>query len=244
MQSDFVKVLDERLAEAQIKSPSYSLRAFAKKLGVSVSTVSEIRSGRRRLTPELFDRMADGLFLKPEERARFSALASDDRARVQIEHDQFEMISEWYHFAILSLVRLKDFRSDNAWIAKRLGISQAVAKSAVERLIRLELLRKNKGKFERTKNEVRTSDGIASLAVRKAHTENLELARRALEELPVDERDFVFYTLPASPSKLAEARRRIRKSLDELNDFLESSPHEEVYRMCFQLFPLSKGEKK
>ena len=50
---------------------------------------------------------------------------------VQLTLDHFSVISEWYHFAILSLAETQDFKSYPAWIAGRLGISQKDAKAAV-----------------------------------------------------------------------------------------------------------------
>ena len=45
------------------------------------------------------------------------------------------------------------------------------------------------------------------------------------------------------PTKLPEARRRIRQFRDELCDYLESGDQTEVYRWNMQLVPLKgKGE--
>jgi len=42
------KKLTEVLTEYQIKNPSYSLKAFSKKLKIAPSTLSEILNGKRR----------------------------------------------------------------------------------------------------------------------------------------------------------------------------------------------------
>ena len=45
-----------------------------------------------------------------------------------------------YHYAILELVRLKEFRPDSRWIARMLGITTDEVNIALNRLIRLGLL--------------------------------------------------------------------------------------------------------
>ena len=45
-----------------------------------------------------------------------------------------------YHFAILELTRLSEFRADSRWIARVLDISVDEVNVALQRLIRLDLL--------------------------------------------------------------------------------------------------------
>lgn len=40
----------------------------------------------------------------------------------QLSMDQFAIIADWYHFAILNLINTPGFKSDISWIAKRLGL--------------------------------------------------------------------------------------------------------------------------
>ena len=50
------------------------------------------------------------------------------------------LIADWYHFAILELTRLSEFRADSRWIARVLDISVDEVNVALQRLIRLDLL--------------------------------------------------------------------------------------------------------
>ena len=78
----------------------------------------------------------------------------------------------------------------------------------------------------------------------KSHYENLELARKALDNTPMLARDFSWLTLPADSRLLPEAKRMIRQFEDQLSEFLEAAGAEpdEVYRLSVQLFPLTESE--
>lgn len=54
-----------------LRNPKYSLRAFAKKLGISPGALSELLTGQRRLTPALAGRIAPALGWPEERQQRF-----------------------------------------------------------------------------------------------------------------------------------------------------------------------------
>src|SRR4051812_37048819 len=66
-QTAIQKKINERLNEAKLKNPSFSIRAFAKRLGVSPTTLSLLLSGRRRISPKLAASLVDRLDLSPAE---------------------------------------------------------------------------------------------------------------------------------------------------------------------------------
>src|ERR1700722_8681225 len=63
------KKMMENLVEIQTKNPSYTLRAYAKKLRMSHSALSEILRGKRRVSKKLAERIVDRLNLDPKEAA-------------------------------------------------------------------------------------------------------------------------------------------------------------------------------
>ena len=54
--------------------------------------------------------------------------------------DAFQVISDWYHLAIVELANTPDFRGEPYGIARSLGISVVEARAALERLLRLGML--------------------------------------------------------------------------------------------------------
>jgi uncharacterized protein (TIGR02147 family) len=246
-QNALASALRQAFVASQVKNPAYSLRSFAKRLAVSPSALSEILNGKRRVSAKLANRLADKLALPPEQRQELlaqlqpGATAKPSPSFVELDVDQFAVMSEWYHFAILSLMETKDFVSDSAWIAARLNIKVRDAAGAVERLIRLGMVKKGRGgKLALTQARFSTSDGVRNLSLQRYHAANLLLAQASLETDPVAERDFCATTMAIDPARLPEAKKMIRDFQDKMMDFLEAPGKQtEVYNLCMQLFPLS-----
>jgi len=140
--TDF-KLLLEKELESRIKqNPSYSLRAFAQSLKVSHAALSQIINAKRPLTKKMVLRLGHKLELSPESMGsylkRYEMTQNSLSSSIEFEQrdqDQFDYISNWYHYAILELIYLKDFNPAPRWIAKRLKISINEVNIAVKRLI-------------------------------------------------------------------------------------------------------------
>lgn len=94
MQSQEFKIyLQSELVKRCKVNPSYSLRAFARHLEVEPSYLSKILRGKRPLTQKKIHAFSQHLGINPEINLYET---SEDRFR-QLSHDQFTVISEWYH---------------------------------------------------------------------------------------------------------------------------------------------------
>lgn len=243
-------ILRDRLNRYQSKNPSFSIRAFSKKLGVTPGTISLFLLGKRKLSKKLVTKIAERLMLDPHEQSTLLGQFPKARKKQDADHlkylqlsaDQFHLVSDWHHFGILNLISLKSTIHHPEWIADRLGISVSKAEEAIERLIRLKMMTVTaSGKYKRGASRFRTTDDVTNLSLRKSHDQNLELARTSLEQDPVELRDFTWITMPIDTQKLSIAKKLIRKFQDDLLDVLEEDAEpNEVYRMAIQLFPLTK----
>ncbi len=159
------------------------------------------------------------------------------------ENTHFSIISEWEHFAILSVLNLDGDRPDCEWIAKRLGISNPRAKNAVENLLSAQLVEQDEfGKITRTAKEICTTSEVFSPALRKSHKEHLELAASKIESVELGKRAFHTHTFAVNPACLGLAKEAIHCFLRELSEILECAPKKEVYQLGVQLFPLTNSE--
>ncbi|RYZ68697.1 MAG: TIGR02147 family protein, partial [Proteobacteria bacterium] len=148
-----------------------------------------------------------------------------------------------YYFAVFNLLPLEDFEGCPFWISKRLRITTTEAKQALERLERIGMIARNlEGHYFQTQNDFKTTSDLADLSIRQGHYQNLDLARRSLDEDAVLERDFSEITMAIDPQDLPMAKEKIKKFRRELCTELESKRRREVYRMCVQLFPLTRNE--
>ncbi len=235
------------------KNASYSLRRMAQQLDLPSGRLSEILSGRRKLTRQLGEKICERLGYSPEKRQRFLATIDGQRAEdgdyreanfLQLSTDAFNVLADWHHYAILSLMELEDFDPAPLAIAARLGISSVEARSSLEAMKRLGLLKVDGGRLVKTTNNITTTRDISSAALRLSHKQNLELAAAALDDVAVELRDVTSMTMAVDIAKLPEAKAMIRRFRRKLSNFMESGKKNEVYNLTIQLIPLTKKRGK
>ena len=249
--------LQEEFKTRKRNNRSYSLRAFAQKLDISPGRLSELFSGKRNMTRKVAERVASRLEYTPEEREHFLKLielrhkkkmdAKKKKILInndfkQLPSDSFYVISDWYHFAILSLIELEDFDSSPKWIAKRLGISLIEAKSALDRLVRLKLIEADeKGRWIKCHDNLTTTHDLESIALKRSHKQSLRQSIDAIDEVPVEWRDITSITMSIDTKKLPEAKEMIKNFRRELCAFLElDEKKNEVYNLNIQFIPITK----
>jgi uncharacterized protein (TIGR02147 family) len=250
-QIEIRKILNNEITRAKGNNPAYSLRAFAKKVGVQPSALSEILNGKRDVTQKMAAKILERLCFDPETTQNLLSKLSNKKSRnktvdsqrdfAQLNMDHYHIISEWYYFGILSLAETKEFNDKPQWIASRLNITIPEAKVALKRLERLDLLKRNENKrLVWAGVQFKTSDDVINMSLRKSHYQNLELAKTSLDKDNIDSRDFSSMTMAIDPKKIPDAKEMIKNFRRTLCDFLESGEKLEVYRICLQLFPISR----
>ena len=253
-------ILREELEARCERNPRYSLRSFARDLGVGPARLSDVLNGRYGLSREAALLMGTRLGWSDSESSQFCDLVESEHARArksrtiakkrvdahqqnysQLTADAFQVVSDWYHYAILELASVVDFQSDPKWIAARLGISEHIVISAIERLKRLELLEVVRGKLRATDAVTASPDGIPSEAIKKFHRQILEKALSAIHLQTVDERDFSSMVLSIDKAQLPRAKKEIKKFRRHFDSlFLKTKKKDEVYCLGIQFFRLSE----
>jgi uncharacterized protein (TIGR02147 family) len=250
---------DEFLSRCR-RNPKYSLRAFARSLGVNHGILSTVLRNKRPLTARLVQELGFALRLGEKElNAYVRALPDFGESPVkkttrikqinQMTVDTFNVVSDWYHDAILELSRLRDFQGTPKYIAKKLGISTTEARLAIERLERIGLIEIGRdGSWKETLGDNTTAWNVdvTSPALRHLQRQVLGLSLRALEEIPRAEREHACMTMAVRARDLAEAKRRIKAFRHELMSFLQRDGAEldEVYQLAVSLYPLTRREQK
>ncbi len=241
-------LLLRKFQEVQLKNQRFSQRAFATKLGVSSGALSEILKGKRALSSSQKKRMAETLQLSPQEQLDFfeddlpENLRPVRREYFQLSMDQFHLISESWHWAILNLLRTKGFRYDQDWIAARIGQPVKVVSETLDRLFRLGHLKRSGTKVQRAHPRIETTDDFFDLSIIKAHVEDTKLVEKALHEVPGELRDNTSMTLVVNKKDLKRAKELIRIFRDKFAEEIEvpeGQLGEEVYRLCVSFFPLT-----
>jgi transcriptional regulator with XRE-family HTH domain len=221
----------------------YSLRAFAAHLDLHSSTLSQILSGKRRVSRKLVSKVYEQIG-RPGP-LQNSLPQREAAAFVQMQTDAFALISDWYHYAILDLVLLKGFQNSPLWIAKKLSISQAAAGLAVGRLLRMGLLKEKNGKL--TKSQpfyTNYEEGVSSQAHKEYQRQIITKALQAIDFCSPEKKDITGMTIAADSSKLNEAKIMIKKFRRELCEFLEVGRADSVYHLALQLYPVTSFDNE
>lgn len=263
---DILKTCLKRRLEVR---PQYSLRAFARDIGVSPGALSSILKGRYGLSPEKARQVALRLNLNEAEQRSFQILVESEYSRNPIlrksakaklkegifiqysymDTKWLEILSNWYYLAILELTYLPDFSSKVEWIAQRLGIHVSLASDAWDRLRKMKLVMRIRGHWVDVHQKLATPDGVPSSIIREMHRSLLTRAIEALELQTISERDssamivaIDLALLPEAKQKLREFRRQFTKWLRESSSQNGHSPNQ-VYALSLQLFNLTPNFK-
>jgi uncharacterized protein (TIGR02147 family) len=263
---DYRQYLRDFYARQKALGKSFSHRAFSRRAGLRSSNyLSLIMKGERDLSSEMAPRFAKACGLARREADFFCDLVSygqatstDQRqraferlARFRKFRDAHRLVGEqtayhahWYMPALRELVTLPGFREDPKWIAGMLEpkINEREASEALATLIKLGLLvRSERGRLAQAQATVTTGPGPLSHQIFAYHHGMIELAQRALDELPREQRDMSSLTLCVAESTWPLLKRKIFEFRQELLQLAEAeATPERVVQLNFQLFPLSK----
>lgn len=253
--SDFRIHLQEELVSRCRKNPRYSLRSFARALGVNHGILSLVLRGERKITPAMVQRMGLSLNLGSKEINAFLAqlnetdlsLATRKRKTQKINQltvDVFNVISDWYHDAILELSRTRNFSPRPEFLSKRLGITVSEARAAVERLERVGLLEiAADGSWIESLGDNSTVVGVddTSVALRALQKQVLQLSTTALESVPKKLRDHSCMTMAIDMQDLPAAKKRIQEFRHDMMAFMQrkSAKPTEVFQLAVSLYPIT-----
>ena len=253
--------LRAELTRRQNVNQRYSLRTFAKTIGLSPAFLSKVLRGNLDLSPERAVDVAERLGYSAGETAQFcqlvqmnrmsspklshvfaatSAEAADAAGFVPVALDAFQTVSDWYHYALLELSQCKDFSSEPSFIAHALGISEKEAAGALTRLVRVGLMKRIRGKYVKTNQYLATPTDKPSQAVRNFHAQMIQKAQHALQAQAVEQRDITGITIAINSEKMSLAKNEIRKFRRKMAKLLDSSKPTEVYQLNVQFFKLTQ----
>ncbi len=230
--NDFLRrELDRRLGS----NPRYSMRAFARHLNMSPGELSEVLREKRPISSRACQKVARALNLSPAEFKHLLVLATTAGhsaengeaaplkaalAAAQIhrlDEDRFRLVSDWWCFAILSLLDLEEIKWTSTEIASRFGLTLLQAQSAMDRLERLSLVKKSTGdRATATKDLVEHLSEVPSEAIRRYHRSLLEKAIAALDTHNQNERDITGIGFAVDHRDLKAIAREIAEFQDQL----------------------------
>lgn len=248
----------EEFKARRARNPNYSLRAFARDLGMPASKLSQNLRGLCGISVAKAETIADKLQMREDDRQLFLALVESQHARSRVARQQaasalenirrdrmaeldvekFSVIRDWYHMAILEMTEITSFRPDPQWMASRLDLPVDIVREAINRLSELGLLRTEGPRWEQSSTDLELPSGGPSRAVKEHHKQLLTKAIVAVDEVAIEEREYSSQTLAVPKAAIPEIKNLIREFQRKVARLANGASKDEVYALTIQLFPL------
>ena len=261
---DYRKFLRDELLRRQNKNRSYSLRAFARDLGMSSSRLSEILNGKVGVSETRAAVLAKRLQLNPEDSSLFVDLVESEHARSSIlraaaaervksrfsnvpviKEEEMHLMSDWYHLPLLELVSLQNIQQSPEVFAQKLNLDVKTVEDSLALLVRLGYLQKQDSKWIVTEPAFTTSNNIPSPAIKRYHDQMLAKSRQALLEKDPTERDFTSMVFAMDSDQLEYAKKKLRDFRRTLVQELDAFPRKDkVYYLSMNMFSLTEEQPK
>lgn len=267
---DIFKYKDPRLflldsyEKRKVTDPDFSVRKWAKEMGLAGHTLlAMILQGKRNLKIKHTDFFSQWLKLNSKQLRYFKLLIQFANAKTieekshllsllsevnpqgtidRVDIEQFDVLSNWIHMAIMGMTKLKNFNGtvDEIFYLVKGKKSKFEIRLALERLLRLKLIAYNEDrKIYVTHNYVSTPDDVASKGARAYHRQVMDLAKDALEEIPLERREFQSFVMAIDKDKVDLAKQMIRDFRKELH-LAVSGRGDHIYQTNIQFFQLTE----
>ncbi|MCB0412496.1 MAG: DUF4423 domain-containing protein, partial [Bdellovibrionales bacterium] len=213
-----VEHLKKVFADRSRNNTSYSLRAFARSLGIDSSTLSAILNNKRPVTLKMARRLIDGLGITDVKEAQMLIMStlSGHNEELGINYTEFELVvaetlASWEHFAILSLLEIPSIAATPKEISRRLNIPLGIVMECLTRLRKLGLVMDlESGHWRVTGKDMTTPSGVPNPAIREGNRQYIIKAIESLDSDPVEVREISGTTVAISKSRLNDAKKLIR----------------------------------
>ena len=249
----YLETLKSKLSQRQRGNPAYSLRAFARDLGMHPGTLGKVIKGQRPLPVKISKQVTEKLDLSPAEQTRFIESLLRRKTNIDlipidalderhiVDESNFRVIAEWEHFAVTDLFDIPSFEATIEDIANRLSISIDRSEVIVKNLMKSGLVKiDTNGKLERTYDDIKTTEDISSNAIRQSHKETLTMGLNKIEEIELELKDFSSMIAAVDLEQLTEAKTIIREFRQKMASLLRNGSNKtDLYQLAIQFYPVT-----
>jgi uncharacterized protein (TIGR02147 family) len=272
--TDYRLLLKDYYADSKVRSPWFSYRILSHKAGITSSgLLCNVISGKRRLSPSHVAGIARAMKLTKSQFEYFENLVAYNNARTMgdkqryfermnsikmavkdgsqphlVRNEQYRLYSQWYHAVVRSLIDLYGFDGDYKKLARMVypTITATQAKKSIALLKNLGFIVGNGNKGYRLVDKtIASAPELMNLAVHNFHRQTAEVACKALNELPREQRNFSGVTLGISASAYVKVCKKIEDFRNDLLDLAsndtDDANEQGVYHLNLQLFSVSQN---
>lgn len=245
------------------RRPHYSLRAFARDLELSPSTLSDFFNNKIGFSKPRIYQISKKLNFTPVQRdhwwdlveARFArdpslrklakirAQAKSRESKNRLTLEQFQFISEWQHLAILELVEMSSRYHNAEELAEALGLSLKIVKDSISRLQKLGMLVCDHNPWQVSNESTVIDDENSSKAIQFFHGQILQKVAQSLDTQESEKRDSQSIIFGVSKECLPAFKAELRSSLvNIILKYAQTENKNSLYCMSAHLFSLTQKE--
>lgn len=244
------------------RNSRYTLRMFARHLGISPTSLSDVLNEKRKLSPRMGERISHRLQLNEQLRVRFINLVNLEqnrsresklRARLrlrrkslseieQITEAQINQCSTWLHLSILEYIYLNPGEQNSDALAKIMRVEASDVNRAISHLKASGLLRfQDSNPNDLTSNhELLTSTaGTPSLAIQRFHRSLLEKISQDIPRIGPDRRLNEAGIFSLSENDFSKIKEIVKNTYEEIIEVINSSEQaNNIYAISLNLMPI------
>jgi uncharacterized protein (TIGR02147 family) len=268
--TDFRLFLADYYRDHKERNPSFSYQILADKAGFpNRGFIYNVIKGSKNFSPSSAVKVAQALQLDAKEADYFENLVSFNQAKSLRERNYFfakmstmrsnrqggallretrrehyDFYASWYIGAIRALIDMHPFKDDYKALARQLfpPIKPKEAQRAVAILENLGMIRrKSDGYYTVADKTIKAGKEIVQLGLQNFQLQTMDLAKKALQELPKDKRHISGLMLGISGKTYEAICRELEEFQSKLLQLAEADDEADcVYQVNFHLFPISK----
>lgn len=263
---DPVDFISDQFEEIKARSPGFSLRAWARTLGMkSHGPLHAILKKQRKIPKNLVLPLIKTLKLEKDHAKYFELLVELSRTKkpeeISLYKEKLEKLSpvplreindlEAYkyltdpiHITVAEMTQLKGFKDSVAWLKKALRVNQNMRDLEIilERLKNLGVIEKSGSKYKKPVQHLFTKLEVTSDVVQNYHKFCSQVAIDQISKQDLSEREYNAICFNIKKSDLPKIKEQIRDFVNRIVEENEAPPHagDETYQLNIQFFSLTK----
>lgn len=214
--------------ERKKRNPSYSLRAYARDLGIDVSLLSKVMRGIRKPTQHIEDILSG----RPT-----SSLKSIKYIR---SIDAGELIQTWEAQAVLELVRLPSFQLNSTWISQKLGLVVPYTEELIKKLVDQNLLVYRNNRWTDGGRDVIVSGPLTD-AGKQARIKAFDCARDALDKFQSTEKTTYYSIFVGRKANVVKSKKELNRVLTKIaRELARGGAPDTLFQATYTLHPVAQ----
>lgn len=242
----FFSYLERIFLQRQKSNPSYSIRAYARDLGVDQSLLSKFLRKKAEFNWKTVEQCLHRLSAPEEVFEYFKTLRHNFTSDFQLlEESAMNILGGWKYWAVIEFFKINPSPTYEI-IAQRFGLDTTEAEDIVLTLIKLEFIEFQDGLYKILKpNNSWLNNTKTTQARRKLQRKFFELSLKSIDNVSVDLRHHCSLTVALDSGRIPEFKEKLNSLLIEFSKYSQkNSEINEVYQLTLGFFPLTVPESE